>query len=108
MNAFFIAWALSVVHALLRKGRTAWVEQLGLAGVLFIAVPLINLATPWSLGVTLAQGDWTLAGFDLTCLGAGLFLGWAAWKMQRAGSAVSVKKTPREKPRPITLEQEVS
>jgi len=108
VNAFFIAWALSVVHALLRKGRTAWVEQLGLAAVLFIAVPLINLATPWSLGVTLAQGDWTLAGFDLTCLGAGLFLGWAAWKMQRAGSAVSVKKTPREKPRPITLEQEVS
>lgn len=108
VDAFFIAWALSVVHALLRKGRTAWVEQLGLAGVLFIAVPLINLATPWSLGVTLAQGDWTLAGFDLTCLGAGLFLGWAAWKMQRAGSAVSVKKTPREKPRPITLEQEVS
>jgi len=108
VNGFFIAWALSVVHALLRKGRTAWVEQLGLAGVLFIAVPLINLATPWSLGVTLAQGDWTLAGFDLTCLGAGLFLSWAAWKMQRAGSAVSVKKTPREKPRPITLEQEVS
>lgn len=96
VNAFFIAWALSVVHALLRKGRTAWVEQLGLAAVLFIAVPLINLATPWSLGVTLAQGDWTLAGFDLTCLGAGLFLGWAAWKMQRAGSAVSVKNSPRK------------
>lgn len=108
VNAFFIAWALSVVHALLRKGRKAWVEQLALAAVLFIAVPLINLTTPWNLGVTLAQGDWTLAGFDLTCLGAGLFLGWAAWKMQRAGGAASVKKTSREKPRPIALEQEVS
>ena len=108
VNAFFVAWVLSVVHALLRKGRKAWVEQLALAAVLFIAVPLINLTTPWNLGATLAQGDWTLAGFDLTCLGAGLFLGWAAWKMQRAGGAVSVKKTSREKPRPIALEQEVS
>ena len=106
VNAFFIAWGLSVVHALMRPGRKAWVEQLGLGALLFIAVPLINaLTTPWNLGVTLAQGDWVLAGFDLTCLGAGLFLAWAAWKMQRAGNAVGVKKTRRETARPVTLEQ---
>ena len=23
-----------------------------------------------------------MAGFDLTCLGSGVFLAWAAWKMQ--------------------------
>ena len=106
VNAFFIAWGLSVVHALLRLGRKAWIEQLALGALLFIAVPLINaLTTPWNLGVTLAQGDWVLAGFDLTCLGTGVFLAWAAWKMQRAGSTVSVKKTRREIPRPVTLEQ---
>ena len=94
------------MHALLRPGRKAWVEQLALGALLFIAVPLINaLTTPWNLGVTLAQGDWVLAGFDLTCLGTGVFLAWAAWKMQRVGNTVSVKKTRREMPRAVTLEQ---
>ncbi|WP_426618383.1 PepSY-associated TM helix domain-containing protein [Pseudomonas rustica] len=106
VNAFFIAWGLSVVHALFRPGRKAWVEQLLLGAVLFMTVPLINaLTTPWNLAVTLTQGDWTLAGFDLTCLATGLFLAWAAWKMQRAASTVSVKNPRREKARAITLEQ---
>jgi uncharacterized iron-regulated membrane protein len=106
VNAFFMAWGLSVLHALLRPGRKAWIEQLVLGAALFVAVPLINaLTTPWNLGVALMQGDWALAGFDLTCLATGFFLAWAAWKMQRAGSTVSIKKPRREQARPITLEQ---
>lgn len=106
VNSFFIVWGLSVVHAVFRRGRPAWVEQLALAAVLFCGVPLLNaLTTPYHLGVTLAQGDWTLAGFDLTCLGSGLFLAWAAWKMQRAGQTVRVAK---ERARPIALEQKVN
>lgn len=106
VNGFFIAWGLSVVHASLRKGRTAWTEQLALGALLFSAVPLINaLTTPWNLVTSLTQGDWALAGFDLTCLGAGLFLAWAAWKMRRAASTVGAKKPRREAARPITLEQ---
>jgi uncharacterized iron-regulated membrane protein len=105
VNAFFIAWGLSLVHAVLRPGRKAWIEQLTLGAALFIAVPLINaLTTPWNLGATLIQRDWALAGFDLTCLATGLFLGWAARKMQRAGNRVSVPKV-KSSPRSITLEQ---
>lgn len=106
VNSFFIAWGLSVIHAVIRRGRAAWVEQLALAGVLFCGVPLLNaMTTSTHLGVTLAQGDWTLAGFDLTCLGSGLFLAWAAWKMQRAGQAETA--TRRSTP-PITLEHEAN
>jgi hypothetical protein len=106
VNAFFMAWGLSVLHAMLRPGRKAWVEQLVFGAALFVAVPLINaLTTPWNLAVSLMQGDWALAGFDLTCLATGFFLAWAAWKMQRAGSTVSIKKPRREQARPITLEQ---
>ncbi|MCU0119631.1 PepSY domain-containing protein [Pseudomonas sp. B2M1-30] len=106
INAFFMAWGLSVVHAVLRPGRKAWIEQLALAAALFAALPVLNgLTTPYHLGVTLIQGDWALAGFDLTCLATGLFLTWAAWKMWRAGATASLKKTPRETARPITLEQ---
>ncbi|MFJ7283380.1 PepSY-associated TM helix domain-containing protein [Pseudomonas sp. NPDC099000] len=106
VNSFFIVWGLSVVHAVFRRGRVAWGEQLAVAAMLFCGVPLLNaLTTPYHLGVTLAQGDWTLAGFDLTCLGSGLFLAWAAWKMQHAGQTVRVAK---ERARPITLEQKVN
>ena len=105
VNAFFIAWGLSVVHAVLRPGRKAWIEQLTLGAALFIAVPLINaLTTPWNLGASLMQRDWALAGFDLTCLATGLFLGWAARKMQRTGDSVSVRKTSSSA-RSITVEQ---
>lgn len=106
VNSFFIVWGLSVLHAMLRRGRAAWVEQLALAAGLFCAVPVLNaLTTPYHLGVSLVQGDWAMAGFDLTCLGSGLFLGWAAWKMQRAGRATSV---PRARVRPVSLEREAT
>ncbi|MET1068809.1 MAG: PepSY-associated TM helix domain-containing protein [Pseudomonas prosekii] len=106
VNSFFIAWGLSLLHALLRRGRAAWVEQLALAALLFCAVPLLNaLTTAHHLGVSLAQGDWAMAGFDLTCLGSGVFLGWAAWKMQRSGRT---ETTTRQRARAVTLEHEAT
>ncbi|MBD9602404.1 PepSY domain-containing protein [Pseudomonas sp. PDM10] len=104
VNSFFIVWGLSVLHAVVRRGRAAWVEQLALTALLFCALPLLNaLTTPYHLGVTLMQGDWAMAGFDLTCLGSGLFFAWTAWKMQRAGQA-GIATRPRAKP--MLLEQE--
>ena len=104
VNAFFIVWGLSVLHAVVRRGRRAWVEQLALAAVLFGAVPLLNaLTTPYHLGASLAQGDWAMAGFDLTCLATGVFFTWAAWKMQRAAQP---ERVIRVRAQPITLEQE--
>lgn len=106
VNSFFMVWGLSVLHALIRRGRTAWVEQLALAALLFCAVPLLNaLTTPYHLGVTLTQGDYALAGFDLACLGSGLFLAWAAWKMQRSAKADTVV---RKRAQPITLERGIN
>lgn len=106
VNGFFIVWGLSLLHAMLRRGRAAWVEQLALAGLLFGAVPLLNaLTTPYHLGVSLVQGDWAMAGFDLACLGSGLFLGWAAWKMQHAGQAGN---SARQSARAVNLEQEAN
>jgi uncharacterized iron-regulated membrane protein len=106
VNAFFIVWAMSLLHAILRRGRAAWVEQLALGALLLGAVPLLNLmTTPYHLGVTLVQGDWAMVGFDLACLGSGLFLGWAAWKMQRTGQ---VSATDQNQAQPIALEQEAN
>jgi len=104
VQSFFIAWGLTLLHAMLRRGRRAWVEQLGLGAVLFIGVPLLNaLTTSEHLGVSLAKGDWAMAGFDLTCLGSGVFLAWAAWKMQLR----SAPQPRAERTRPLALKGEV-
>ncbi|XVJ49815.1 PepSY-associated TM helix domain-containing protein (plasmid) [Pseudomonas sp. UBT] len=105
INTFFIAWGLSLLHAVLRRGRQAWVEQLSLGALLFVAVPLLNaLTTSQHLGVSLASGDWAMAGFDLTCLASGLFLAWAAWKMQhRTAPQPKVERAPA-----LTLKQEAN
>lgn len=101
VNSFFIAWGLSLVHALVRPGRAAWVEQLTLAALLFCGVPLLNsLATANGLITSLILGDWAMLGFDLTCLGSGLFLAWAAWKMQRA-TALAPKGAERARKAPL-------
>lgn len=82
-----------------RRGRAAWVEQLALAALPFGAVPLLNaLTTPYHLGVTLVQGDWAMAGFDLTCLGSGVFFAWAAWKMQRSARLQSSPDSATDHP----------
>jgi len=105
INSFFIAWGLSLLHAVLRRGRQAWVEQLSLGALLLAAVPLLNaLTTAQHLGVSLASGDWAMAGFDLTCLGSGVFLAWAAWKMHHR-SAPQLKV---ERARGLTLTQEAN
>lgn len=103
VNSFFILWGLSLLHAIVRRGRAAWVEQLTLAALLFAAVPFLNaLTTPYGLGASLKADDWAMAGFDLACLVSGLFFAWAAWKMQRAGKA----QATRQHPQSISLEQE--
>ncbi|MGE8415174.1 MAG: PepSY-associated TM helix domain-containing protein [Pseudomonas sp.] len=99
VNSFFIAWGLSLLHALARRGRQAWVEQLGLAALLLASIPLLDALTGANLADGfLSRGDWTRAGFDLACLASGLFLAWAARKMQRAAQAPATTK-PRGRAR---------
>ncbi|CRM51401.1 PepSY-associated TM helix domain-containing protein [Pseudomonas sp. 58 R 12] len=105
VQTFFIAWGLSLLHAMLRRGRQGWIEQLSLGALLFIAIPLLNaLTTSHHLGVSLATGDWAMAGFDLTCLASGVFLAWAAWKMQQR----TVPASKPERARRLTLKQEAN
>ncbi|WP_339417727.1 MULTISPECIES: PepSY-associated TM helix domain-containing protein [unclassified Pseudomonas] len=105
VQTFFIVWGLSLVHAMLRRGRQGWIEQLSAGALLFIAIPLLNaLTTSHHLGVSLATGDWAMAGFDLTCLASGVFLAWAAWKMQQR----MVPASKPERARRLTLKREAN
>lgn len=82
MHALFLAWLAAFVHAALRPAARAWPEQALLAAAAFGLLPLVNaLTTSRHLGVTLAQGDWVLADFDLAMLGTGLLFLATAWRL---------------------------
>ncbi|MGE8590461.1 MAG: PepSY domain-containing protein, partial [Alcaligenes sp.] len=83
-RAFFSAWALSLVYAFLFQHRK-WQDLLAIAAAALALVPVVNaLTTSRHLGVSLPEGDWVMAGFDLTCLAsAGLF----AWMSRKAARA---------------------
>ncbi|MEQ7918055.1 PepSY-associated TM helix domain-containing protein [Xanthomonas sp. WHRI 1810A] len=120
INVFFIIWGGAVLHALLRKGATAWREQLALGAVLFAGLPVLDALTagPY-LWAALRQGHWALPGVDLTALATGLFLGWTARKFRvgrRTGIASKLPPTrlssrgrelAREDPVPSTPAREV-
>ena len=79
LHCLFLVWALSFAHAGARELARAWREQLGLLAALFLLLPLLNaVTTDVHLGVSLRQGDWVRAGFDITALafGAAMCLVW--------------------------------
>lgn len=84
VNSMFAIWGVVLLHAFLRRPARAWVEQLGLAAALLLALPVFDaLATAKGLPQTISAGDWTLAGVDLTLLALGLAFAWAARAVAR-------------------------
>lgn len=69
VNAMFITWGAMVAHAHVRPPKRAWSEQLWLGAAAYLMLPVLNaLTTERHLGVSIAHGDWALAGIDLTML----------------------------------------
>jgi len=68
IDLFFIVWAATLLHALVRPAKAAWIEQLWTAAALLALLPALNaVTTPRPLWHSLAQGDWIFAGIDLMC-----------------------------------------
>jgi uncharacterized iron-regulated membrane protein len=66
VHVFFIVWVLTLVHAMLRPARQAWIEQLWIATAVLALLPLISaLTTRRPLWHSLAEGDWVFAGIEL-------------------------------------------
>lgn len=75
ITVFFSVWAAALLHAAWRDHRRAWVEQLGLAGGLIMALPLLNAATGGAaLPLSLVNGQGQVAGLDLGALLLGAML----------------------------------
>ncbi len=90
VNVFFYAWGAALLAAFLWPKRLMWAWQLYLGAAMFLLIPVINaLTTHAHLGVTLRNGDWVLAGFDLVMLAFGAVLAYCALRMQRWQPALS-------------------
>ncbi|MCJ2188820.1 PepSY-associated TM helix domain-containing protein [Novosphingobium beihaiensis] len=83
-HSLFAVWLGTLFYALGRPLRRAWIELLWATSAAFALIPVVNaLTTDRHLGVTLAHGDWVLAGFDLTMLGLGAAFALTAVKVAR-------------------------
>ena len=83
INSLFITWFIMLVAPfILAKKFTIqalWVKQLLLASALYLSLPIVNaLTSDKNLISALFQGDWVMAGFDLTMTLFGLIFGYAA------------------------------
>lgn len=73
VDVLFLAWLAMALHAGLRPRNRIWYEQSIAAGLAFGLLPVVNaLTTTRHLGRTVVQGDWVLAGFDLTMMTLGM------------------------------------
>ncbi len=93
LRVFFGVWALSWLHAWLRKPLAAWREQLSAAALLALSLPLLDIWTsPGALDVMRLS---LLAGVA----SMGLLLGWTVWKIP---TVIAVRNALSSRPgRPV-------
>lgn len=85
IRAFFIAWLLSLLHAALRPSARAWLEQLTIAALFCLALPLLNLITTGEqLFSYVSRADWQGALVESTVMVLGSGLAYAAYKVRRS------------------------
>lgn len=83
IRTFLVVWMLTLLHAVLRPYKAGWIEQLGLAGVLSLLLPLLNAFTGGAhLLQSMLDGQWQVASFDCCALAIGGSLIWTALKIR--------------------------
>ncbi|TCD23832.1 PepSY domain-containing protein [Pseudomonas sp. IC_126] len=94
LRLFFSIWALSWLHAWVRKPLQAWREQLFAAAALAMTLPLLDLMT----------ANMALDGIRLSVLAAvfamGLLSGWTAWKIPTIVAARKARQPQLARPVP--------
>lgn len=84
VHALFITLGLTLIYPVFRSVQRTWIELLGFGALLYTLLPILNfLTTDRHLGISIPQGDWVMAGFDLTMLVFGILFSIAALKMYK-------------------------
>ncbi|MVW77793.1 PepSY-associated TM helix domain-containing protein [Bordetella sp. 02P26C-1] len=101
-RAFFMVWGLSYLYAFVFP-RRQWRDLWALAAVGALALPALNaMTTSRHLAASLADGDWVMAGFDLTAWAAAALMGWIAYKAHRAYAGMPKASRTRAAPSSTT------
>ena len=100
IRGFFIVWLLCALHPLVRSHRNAWRDQLALATILFALLPVLNpLTGGGSLLQTMANNQWSVAGFDLMMWALAAMHAAVVWWLMRPAPVKSIAaKTVQSKP----------
>ena len=79
IGIFFAVWIVSLLHSMCRSHLRAWTEQIVFASLLSLGLPLLNyFTTDRHLLITVSNGEWSLAGVDITILVTGIGLAYIA------------------------------
>ena len=95
IRTFFIVWLLTLIYAMLRPHRQAWLELLGLATLAYLLLPIINVMTGGqALWNSIAHEQWMIATFDLMCLLLAILFAFSFYKVKKHQGLPKKVKAP--------------
>ncbi|UIJ76617.1 PepSY-associated TM helix domain-containing protein [Acinetobacter sp. SH20PTE14] len=84
IRSFFIVWLLTLVYAMFRTHRQAWLELLAFATAIFALLPIVNFMTGGqALWNTMANGQWMIASFDLAMWLLAILFAYSFYKVKK-------------------------
>ena len=93
IRSFFIIWLLTLVYAMIRSNRQAWLELLLLATAAFALLPIVNFLTGGqAIWNSIMHGQWMIASFDMA-MWALAILFWFAFKKVKNHKGLPPKKS---------------
>lgn len=92
IRSFFIIWLLTLVYAMIRSNRQAWLELLLLATAAFALLPIVNFLTGGqAIWNSIMHGQWMIASFDLAMWVLAILF-WFSFKKVKNHKGLSPKK----------------
>ncbi|MEJ0100410.1 MAG: PepSY-associated TM helix domain-containing protein [Pseudomonadota bacterium] len=96
VHAMYLTMAAMFAWPMVRPYERVRIEMLWLCAAAYGLLPVLNmLTTTRGLNHSIAQGDWIMAGFDLTALGCAAFAAWCAVRARRSMANVTLRRRPR-------------
>ena len=84
IRSFFIVWLLTLIYAMFRTHRQAWLELLAFATAIFALLPIVNFMTGGQpLWNTMANGQWMIASFDLAMWLLAVLFAYSFYKVKK-------------------------
>lgn len=97
IRSFFIVWLITLIYAMFRTHRQAWLELLAFAAAAFALLPVINFMTGGqALWNSIAHGQWMIASFDLAMWLMAILFSYSFYKVKKH-KGLPVKKTKAPK-----------